>query len=103
MTAPLELDPRWEWVNVTRIGDREAQYVKGRCNHLETIPVESMVTGDTVAYLCLTCDAQLEAGSQAAPDIDQLDALISAYERTRDLRVKMQIRQRLTELMDDCA
>lgn len=103
MTAPLELDPRWEWVDVTCIGDRESRYVKGRCNHLETTPVESMVTGDTVARLCLTCDAQREAGAQAEPDADQLDALISAHERTSDPRVKTLIRQRLRQLTDDCA
>jgi hypothetical protein len=54
----LELDPRWDWVEVTAWGDPEPVYVKGRCNHLEVEPVES-VSGELVARLCLTCDAQL--------------------------------------------
>ena len=54
------LDPRWEWHEVTMFGDRERRYIKGRCNHLETVPVEA-VTGEVVAHLCLTCDAQLGA------------------------------------------
>lgn len=55
-----ELDPRWDWHEVTAIGDRERQYVKGLCRHLETVPVRS-VTGEIVAYLCTTCDSQLGA------------------------------------------
>lgn len=54
-----ELDPHWDWHDVTALGDREPQYIKGRCNHLETLPVES--AGKVVARLCLTCDAQLPA------------------------------------------
>ena len=58
--GPLpELDPRWEWFDVTIVGDHERRYVKGRCHHMETIPVESMVTGETLARLCLTCDSQI--------------------------------------------
>jgi hypothetical protein len=55
----VELDPRWEWYDVTMVGDIERRYVKGRCNHLETVPVDLMVTGEPVARLCVTCDAQL--------------------------------------------
>lgn len=54
-----EQDPRWEWVEVTRLGDPQRRYVKGYCNHLEVVPVES--GGDLVAILCLTCDTQLPA------------------------------------------
>ena len=54
-----ELDPRWDWHEVTAIGDSERSYVKGLCNHLETMSVES--DGEIVARLCLTCDAQLPA------------------------------------------
>lgn len=52
------LDPRWQWINITTLSDATPQYVRGLCNHLETVPVES-VTGETVAHLCLTCDTQL--------------------------------------------
>ena len=52
-----DLDPRWEWVELRRFGDPQPTYVKGACNHLEVVPVES--GGEVVAHLCLTCDAQL--------------------------------------------
>lgn len=51
-------DERWEWVEVRRPVDREPTYIKGRCNHLTPIPVESL-TGEVVARLCPDCDAQL--------------------------------------------
>lgn len=54
----LELDPRWDWHEVTQLGDRAPRYLRGRCRHLEAVPVEA-VTGETVAQLCLTCDTQL--------------------------------------------
>ena len=56
----MDLDPRWDWHEVTAIGDRERQYVKGLCRHTETVPVTS-VTGETVAHLCVTCDSQIGA------------------------------------------
>ncbi len=52
------LDPRWDWVEVHNIGRVEPHYVPGRCNHLELEPVTS-VSGEVVAQLCRTCDAQL--------------------------------------------
>jgi len=53
-----DLDPRWDWVQV--IGpDMRYSYVKGRCNHLEIVPVESAVDGHTLAWLCVTCDTRL--------------------------------------------
>lgn len=55
----LELDPRWEWVEVTAWGDAGPRYAKGACRHLDVVPVESIVDGQIVAQLCLTCDAQL--------------------------------------------
>lgn len=55
------LDDRWEWVEMTRLCDPEPRYVRGRCRHLDVVPVESVVTGELVAHLCLTCDAQLPA------------------------------------------
>ena len=53
-----DLDPRWDWIEVTPFGSRERQYVQGSCRHTEVAPVES-VDGKIVAQLCLTCDTQL--------------------------------------------
>ncbi len=60
MTAEFP-DPRWDWHEVTAIGDRERRYVKGLCRHTETVPVES-AAGGIVAFLCVTCGSQLESG-----------------------------------------
>jgi hypothetical protein len=57
------LDPHWEWVEVAEFGKPGPEYIRGRCNHLEVVPVES-VEGDVVAHLCVTCDKQLPG----APD-----------------------------------
>lgn len=54
-----DLDPRWTWIETRRLGDTESRYIKGPCNHLEVVPVES--SSETVAHLCRTCDAQLPA------------------------------------------
>ena len=54
-----ELDPRWEWYEVTKFGDAEPQYMKLRCNHLDVVPVEDVFGERVIAHLCLTCDAQL--------------------------------------------
>jgi len=56
----MELDPRWDWVEVQLMGGPGPTYIKGACKHLEVIPVES-VTGEIVAQLCRTCDRQFEA------------------------------------------
>jgi hypothetical protein len=58
-----DLDPRWEWVEDRRLCDVGPSYVKGACNHLEVVPVETAAGGvvEVVAHLCLTCDAQLPA------------------------------------------
>jgi len=60
-TAEQPLDPRWDWIDVTAIGDRGPRYIRGMCRHTEVEPVKSSVTGKVVARLCLTCDTQLEA------------------------------------------
>jgi hypothetical protein len=54
-----DLDPRWDWIEVTEYGQRKPAYIKGQCNHLEVVPVTAL--GETVAHLCLTCDQQLPA------------------------------------------
>lgn len=51
------LDPRWEWIEVTQMGDPGPRYVRGPCRHTEVVPVEA--GGEVVAQLCLTCDTQL--------------------------------------------
>lgn len=53
-----DLDPRWDWLEVTRVGDRNPRYIKSHCRHTEVIPVE-VIGGEVVAHLCLTCDGQL--------------------------------------------
>ena len=50
----MDLDPRWGWIEVTAVGDRERQYVKGLCRHTETVPVTSVTgrdRGAPVPYL----------------------------------------------------
>jgi hypothetical protein len=56
----IDLDPRWEWIEIATRGERDPVYIKGPCRHLEIVPVES-VSGEVVARLCRTCDAQLPA------------------------------------------
>lgn len=56
-----DLDPRWEWIEVRRFSEQDSSYVKGRCNHLDVVPVNSVVDSETVAHLCATCDQQLPA------------------------------------------
>lgn len=51
-------DPRWEWHEVRTLGG-SCRWIRGRCNHIDAVPVET--GGETVAYLCLTCDQQLPA------------------------------------------
>jgi len=64
-SRPMELDPRWEWLRVERLGMPD-EWIKIRCLHAEVIPVESIVTGETLAHLCLTCDEQLPAPQGAS-------------------------------------
>jgi hypothetical protein len=59
------LDPRWEWHEIRLMGQRDPIWIKGRCNHLEAVPVTSCVTGEELAQLCLTCDGQLPPGDPA--------------------------------------
>jgi len=57
MKGMEDLDPRWQWVELAEFGKRDTTYIRGRCNHLELVPVESL-DGEVVAKLCLTCDQQ---------------------------------------------
>lgn len=52
-----DLDPRWDWIECPEF-DGTIRYVRGLCNHLEAVRVES-TEGETVAHLCKTCDRQL--------------------------------------------
>lgn len=53
----LSLDPHYEWCEVQTMSQADPTYRRGRCRHLDVVPVES--GGQQVAQLCLTCDAQL--------------------------------------------
>jgi hypothetical protein len=53
-----QMDPRWDWIEVTAIGDPGPRYIRGPCRHTVLVPVES-VSGQVVAQLCRTCDTQL--------------------------------------------
>jgi hypothetical protein len=53
-----DLDPRWEWVEITSC-EGKTWYVKGRCKHLEIVPVEAAIGGEILAWLCVTCDTRL--------------------------------------------
>lgn len=57
----IELDPHRDWVEITSWGDPEPRYILGRCNHIDLVPVED-VSGELVAWLCLTCDQQWIVG-----------------------------------------
>jgi hypothetical protein len=54
----VDLDPRWDWIEITAIGDHAPNYIKGMCRHTEVVPVEA-IDGNVVAQLCQTCDTQL--------------------------------------------
>jgi hypothetical protein len=56
------------------------------CRHADAIPVESVVTGDTLAYLCPTCSAQLPASFGA--ELEELRARMArqdACDHTREI------------------
>ncbi|MGW0795936.1 hypothetical protein [Streptomyces sp. NPDC002692] len=38
------------------------------CEHLRVVPVQSTVTGETLAQLCVDCDEQFEPPEEAAPE-----------------------------------
>ena len=62
--AELELDPRWSWVGIPDMAGGTV-YLKGRCNHLEVVPVTLSLTGEEVATLCRTCDTTLPPGARS--------------------------------------
>lgn len=64
-----ELDPRWQWIEITEMGSRDPVYLKGPCRHLEAVPVTSCVTGEELAQLCLTCDGQLPPAGRDQPAV----------------------------------
>lgn len=51
-----DLDPRWDWVEISTFGQPGPEYIRGECRHTEIVPVES--GGELVAKLCVTCDTQ---------------------------------------------
>jgi hypothetical protein len=57
-----QLDPtEAEYVEVTMLGSPEPLYLETRCLHRHKVPVDSVVTGEVLAYLCPRCDRQLGA------------------------------------------
>lgn len=68
-----------EHLDVTRFG-RQPEYVLGRCLHNEdVVDVDSIVTGEILARLCVDCGTQLPAGwkntahvAVVPPTIDEL-------------------------------
>jgi hypothetical protein len=60
--SDLELDPRWEWIDVSSYGEMPGTtFVKGRCNYLKVETVHNL-DGEVVALLCTTCDTRWYAG-----------------------------------------
>jgi hypothetical protein len=55
----MDMDPRWEWVEIASLTPPYTRYIKSRCLHRDVVPVE--VAGEVVAQLCETCDSQLPA------------------------------------------
>jgi hypothetical protein len=79
LVGTFDLDPRWEWVMAPRrLGERGSTVVRGACNHLDTVDVESVLDPDVIlARLCLTCDTQLDAAPAprwASPTTTELHA-----------------------------
>lgn len=61
----IDLDPRWEWVDVSTYGEGPGTtFAKGYCNHLELEPVLN-IEGVEVAQLCRTCGQQLPPSWEA--------------------------------------
>lgn len=61
VVEPVDPDDR-EWRDgPMRLCDPEPRRIRGRCLHRNVVPVESIVTGETLARLCLVCDRQLSA------------------------------------------
>lgn len=55
-----ELDHRWEWFPVRQLCQAEPIMLRGVCRHLEVVDVTSVVDGELLARLCVTCDRQFE-------------------------------------------
>jgi hypothetical protein len=77
----LELDPRYDWYEVPDFGRAEPGWIRGRCRHIDVVPVTSCVTGEHLARLCLTCDAQLPPARPArlAGDAIELHQAIAEH------------------------
>ncbi|MGI5286628.1 hypothetical protein ACQEVF_25270 [Nonomuraea polychroma] len=56
-----------------------------QCDHVTTVPVESAVTGEILAALCLCCDAQLPAEALGCPHHDVIG--ISTLSQPTDLQL----------------
>lgn len=100
-----ELDSRWEWHRTQAFGMRD-RYVRSRCKHLEVVPVDSIVTGETLAWLCVTCDEQLAQRPESAyctftnAEQQRFDSLAAQYDVTSDAGKRAVIRAELKALVD---
>lgn len=58
----LELDPRWEWADVSSLGEGpRTTFVRAYCKHLEVEPVLDL-DDELVAQVCKTCDKHWYTG-----------------------------------------
>lgn len=100
-----ELDPNWEWIEVRSIG-MPARFIKGPCRHLSVVPVESIVTGDTLAWLCVNCDQQLAQRPESAycsftnAEQQRFELLAARYDTTSDPDRRFAIMAELKALSD---
>lgn len=56
----MDLDPRWDWVDVRSVSDPGPVWIHAGCRHLpeELEPISSAVPGQ-LALLCHTCQATI--------------------------------------------
>jgi len=65
--SSADLDPHWNWFEITALGDPCARWLRGPCRHLDVHLVTSTMTGEPLAQLCATCDAQLPPPPKETP------------------------------------
>lgn len=54
MSTP-DLDPRYEWIEVTDLGREESTFIQGPCRHIEMDRAEETEDGHVSAFRCRTC------------------------------------------------
>lgn len=58
MSTP-DLDPRYEWIEVTDLGREESTFIQGPCRHIEMDRAEETEDGRVSAFRCRTCGEML--------------------------------------------